>query len=443
MTELPDEDFDPPHSYLGKSFSLSGGLLKSANISDDILEKERIVVGGKNMVVEVLEEIACGNLKSKFIDILFCEGCISGPAIDSELTYYSRKEKVINYINETINSVDKNIWKSELYNSRDLNLTREFHSNSQKRPAPSESEIRAILNRTNKYEKTDELNCGSCGYLSCREYATAIAKGLAEEDMCLPYLIDKLEYALSELKETQGQLHSAEKLASIGQLAAGVAHEINNPLGSIILYASILKRKIENVTNDTQSKEDLNLIIDESNRCKNIVSNLLNFARQGNLKISSVNVAGIITSLIRTIQVSPVFSTISFSLEQLTPLIEIDGDSDQLRQVFLNIIINACESLESSPVKSISIDAKIKDENLVIDISDTGCGIPEENIEKLFTPFFTTKKMGKGTGLGLAISYGIIKMHKGDIKVKSLIGKGTTFTVKLPLKLTNHDVILN
>ncbi len=441
--ELPKMDFDPPHAFLGKSYPLAGGLIKTANKSQDILEKEVIVVEGKQRVIEVIEEISNGTLKSKFVDILFCEGCINGPAIDSDLNYFSRREKVVNFINENINSLDKSVWKGDLYNSRDIKLTRNFHEKSQRRPMPTEEEIKAILAKTNKYTKKDELNCGSCGYTSCREYAVNVAKGIAEDDMCLPFLIEKLESALNELKETQEQLHNAEKLASIGQLAAGVAHEINNPLGSIMLYASMLKKKIEKSLGDSQSSEDLSLIIDEANRCKSIVSNLLNFARQGKLKISSVDISEIILNIIKAIKIKPEFSNISFVQDITSANTFIEGDADQLKQVFLNLIINSCESLESSSVKNISINIFSNEMFLVIDISDTGCGINDANMNKIFTPFFTTKKMGKGTGLGLAITYGIVKMHKGDIKVKSTIGQGTTFTVKLPYKLQTHDLVMN
>lgn len=443
LNYLEEIEFDTPHAYMGKSFPLAGGLIKTANISGDILQKEIIVVEGKNRVVEIMDEISSGNLKSKFVDILFCEGCINGPAVDSELNFYSRREKVINFINDNINAFDKNVWKSELFNSRDINLKREFHSKPQRKPMPTEEEIAQILARTNKFEKIDELNCGSCGYPTCREYAIAIAKELAEEDMCLPFLIDKLEIAYRELKETQEQLNSAEKLASIGQLAAGVAHEINNPLGSIMLYASILKRKVEKDAGDRQSSEDLKLIIEEATRCKNIVANLLNFARQGNLKIVTVNIADTISTIIRTIKIYPEFSEISFSLNELNEDFSIEGDFDQLKQVFLNLLMNSCEALESSPVKLVTVNLSKIEGQIIIDIIDSGCGIPESNLNKVFTPFFTTKKMGKGTGLGLAITYGIVKMHKGDIKVKSVEQKGTTFTIKLPQVLHSSNVIMN
>ncbi|MCX6167969.1 MAG: ATP-binding protein [Ignavibacteriales bacterium] len=443
ISELMETELDAPHAYMGKSFPLTGGLLKTANISSDILHKEIIVVEGKNRVVEIMDEIQNGNLKSKFIDILFCEGCINGPAIDSDLNYYSRREKVIGFINDNINAFDKNVWKSNLYNSREIDLTREFHSKSQRRPMPSEEDIKAILTSTNKFSKTDELNCGSCGYPTCREYAIAIAKDLAEEDMCLPFLIDKLELAYQELKETQVQLHSAEKLASIGQLAAGVAHEINNPLGSIMLYASMLRRKIDKNAGDQQSSDDLRLIMDEATRCKNIVSNLLNFARQGKIKISTVDLAEMISTIIKTLKANPDYFKISFSLNELSDELKIEGDADQLKQVFLNLIVNACEAIESSPIKLVTVNVLNSNENVIVDIIDTGCGIPEENLNKIFTPFFTTKKIGKGTGLGLAITYGIIKMHNGDIKVKSVDGKGTTFTIRLPKKLQSQTANMN
>ncbi|NWF88447.1 MAG: 4Fe-4S dicluster domain-containing protein [Ignavibacteriaceae bacterium] len=443
FNKLEESDFDPPHAYLGKSFPLAGGLLKTANVSDDILEREIVVVEGKKKVLEIISEIADNKINAKFVDILFCEGCISGPAIDSDLNYYSRREKVINYIDRKIHSIDKQLWKSHLYNSRNIDFSRSFSGKNQLRPYPTEQKIKEILAETEKYSPKDELNCGACGYETCREYAVAIAKDLAEKEMCLPYLVDKLGKAYNELNETQEQLRIAEKMASIGQLAAGVAHEINNPLGSILIYSSMLKNTIEKAASDEQSIEDLELIIEEAKRCKNIVSNLLNFARQGKLNISTVNFSKLLNSVIKLIKKNPNYTNYDFKVETDGKGNSIDADEDQLKQVLLNLINNACEAMSDSENKVIDIKLSSDNNSIEAEISDHGCGIPQENFGKIFTPFFTTKKIGKGTGLGLAISYGIIKMHRGDISFKSEVGKGTTFKLKLPKNLQIQNISLN
>lgn len=443
LSNLEDEEFDPPHALMGKAFPLAGGLLKTADLSTDILEREIIVCEGKDKVLEIIDELSNGTINAKIVDILFCEGCISGPAIDSKLNYYSRRQKVIKYINETINTADKQIWKSVLFNSRKLDLTRKFNSRSQRKPMPSDEKISEILARSNKHTVSDELNCTACGYKSCREYVVAIAKGLAEEEMCLPFLIEKLEKAYSDLQSTQEQLHSAEKLASIGQLAAGVAHEINNPLGTILLYSSMLKNEVAKKTDCGQYSEDLSLIIEETNRCKNIVANLLNFARQGKLKISQVDLYELIQKISRIYQINPDFEDIEITVLNEAGDALIEADADQLKEIFLNILNNACEALEERPEKKISIRLYRKGDHIQIEIKDTGCGIPRENLGKLFVPFFTTKKMGKGTGLGLAITYGIIKMHRGDIKVQSTVDQGTLFIISLPVHLPNNQIFSN
>ncbi|MCB0752816.1 MAG: histidine kinase, partial [Ignavibacteriae bacterium] len=158
LNKLDNSFFDPPYANMGKSYALSGGLLKTANFDSDVLEKKVIVVDGKQKVEELIQDISEGKIKSKFIDILFCEGCISGPAIESNMNYYARREKVIEYIEENIAHVDKNVWKSEIYNSRNINLTRKFKSKSQRIPMPSEEKIKEILSETNKFTKQDELN---------------------------------------------------------------------------------------------------------------------------------------------------------------------------------------------------------------------------------------------------------------------------------------------
>lgn len=443
LNDLEDSDFDGPHAMMGKAYPLAGGLLKTTDVSDDILEKDIIVVEGKRKVVDIIEEIANNHINAKFTDILFCEGCISGPAIDTELNYYARREKVINYINEKINNVDKRVWKSNLYNARKLNLHRTFKIDNQRRPYPTEEKIKEILAQTKKYSVKDELNCGACGYPTCREYAVAIAKNLAEKEMCLPYLLDELKVAYDSLSNTEEQLRVAEKLASIGQLAAGVAHEINNPLGTILLYASMLKRDLEKIYNDDQRSEDLELIVDEANRCKNIVSNLLNFARQGKLNLKEFDITETIREVLKPFTVNPVYRQIEFKYQITENNYKITGDEDQLKQVFINIIKNACDALTDSSKKELNVYLSIDRNNVKVEIADSGNGIAKENQGKVFTPFFTTKSMGKGTGLGLAISYGIIKMHKGNITFTSEIGKGTSFKVVLPKNQVYQNIEAN
>lgn len=431
--EYEESEFDGPHAMMGKAYPLAGGLLKTTDVNDDILEKDIIVVEGKKKVLEIIDEIANNHINAKFTDILFCEGCISGPAIDTDLNYYARREKVINYIDEKINNVDKHVWKSNLYNARKLNLKRNFGLDNQRRPYPSEEKIKEILAQTKKYSVKDELNCGACGYATCREYAVAIAKDLAEKEMCLPYLLDELKTAYDNLSNTEEQLRVAEKLASIGQLAAGVAHEINNPLGTILLYASMLKRDLEKIYKDDQKTEDLELIVEEANRCKNIVANLLNFARQGKLNIKEFDLAETIREILKPFIMNSAYRGINFRYDIEENHYKISGDEDQLKQVFINIIKNACDAMSDIDGKrELKISLSMNHDNVKIEFSDTGNGIPKENYGKIFIPFFTTKSMGKGTGLGLAISYGIIKMHKGNINFISETGKGTTFNVVLP-----------
>ena len=443
VNELEESDFDEPHAMMGKVYPIAGGLLKTTDISDDILEKDIIVVEGKKKVVEIIEEIANNHINAKFTDILFCEGCISGPAIDTELNYYARREKVINYINEKLHSADKRVWKSNLYNARKLNLLRTFKTDNQRRQYPTEERIKEILAQTNKNSLKDELNCGACGYPTCREYAVAIAKDLAEKEMCLPYLLDELKMAYDNLSNTEEQLKVAEKLASIGQLAAGIAHEINNPLGTILLYASMLKRDLEKIYNDDQQTEDLELIVEEANRCKNIVANLLNFARQGKLNLKEIDLVETLREVLKPFTVNPSYNLIDFKFDLMENNYKISVDEDQLKQVFINIIKNACDAMNESPKRELIVRLSSGADNIKIEVSDTGKGIAKENQSKVFTPFFTTKGIDKGTGLGLAISYGIIKMHKGNITFTTEVGKGTTFKVELPKNKIHQTIEVN
>jgi two-component system NtrC family sensor kinase len=233
------------------------------------------------------------------------------------------------------------------------------------------------------------------------------------------------------LRTTEQQLIQSEKLASVGQLAAGVAHEINNPLGTILLFSDIMRKELPS---DDPRRDDVIMIIDEATRCKTIVSDLLNFARQNEVLAQTTDVNALLTDTIDEITVQPVFDGMRI-VSQLDPsLPEIQADPAQLREVFVNLMTNAAEAMAGGGSLTITT-ASAEDEMIKIVFQDTGCGIPEQNLSKIFTPFFTTKPIGKGTGLGLAIIYGIIKMHRGQIYVESEVGVGSTFTITLPVRL--------
>lgn len=434
--EAATSDFDPPQAYLGRVYPISGGFLRSAGLPADLMNSEMIVTEGKTRVLNLLDSLRNEEIKAAMVDVLFCEGCINGPFMNQQVNYFNRKQRVVRYTDEGRLSSDYPTWRKVVEECQDIPLYRSFAPDRVVVSEPAEAEIGKILEQIDKLQPTDELNCGACGYDTCRNYARAVFQGLAESDMCLPYLIGKMERmqhqlqdSLDALAETQQQLIQHEKLASIGQLAAGVAHEVNNPLGSIMLYAHLVKQRLQA---GDQNVDDLKFIMEEARRCQTIVSGLLNFSRQGRLNMSQNNIADIIDRTIKALRQQPMFHAVDVRtfINPDVPLVDLDGD--QIYQVFLNLAINAAEAMPDGGVLTIRV--QVDDFRLNIYFEDTGIGIAKENIGKLFTPFYTTKQIGKGTGLGLAIAYGIIKMHKGNIQVKhSEPGKGSTFLIDLPL----------
>ncbi|MGE0089884.1 MAG: Cache 3/Cache 2 fusion domain-containing protein [Bacteroidales bacterium] len=238
-----------------------------------------------------------------------------------------------------------------------------------------------------------------------------------------------LQVSNKKLADAELALKQSEKLATMGQISAGIAHELNNPLGVITMYSNII---LDELKSDDPHRKDVQLIVDQADRCKGIVSGLLNFARKNKVKLQEINIKEFIERSLKSVVIPQNVKTqINLHTHDLTIMI----DSDQMMQVFTNLEKNACEAMPDGGILSIDINGD--DKNMVIKISDTGTGIVEENLDKLFTPFFTTKEIGKGTGLGLPLVYGIVKMHKGKIDVSSnadsTAGKtGTTFTLTLP-----------
>jgi two-component system NtrC family sensor kinase len=180
------------------------------------------------------------------------------------------------------------------------------------------------------------------------------------------------------------------------------------------------------------------MVIDEATRCKTIVSGLLNFARQGKLALRDVRLNELICETISLVERQPLFEKVEIKLALDAQLPVIEADPAQLKDVLINIVVNAAEAMSDGGTLNITTAPEGSD-GVSIAISDTGCGIPDDNLTKIFNPFFTTKQIGHGTGLGLAISYGIVKMHKGQITVSSQVGVGSTFVITLPRRLTPAD----
>lgn len=233
-----------------------------------------------------------------------------------------------------------------------------------------------------------------------------------------------------KLQETHLQLVSSEKMASLGKLAAGIAHEINNPLGGILIYSSLM---MEDLPEEDPKRGDLMRIVQEAGRCKEIVKSLLEFARQTEPKMEPTDVNRAINDGLFFLVNQALFHNIQIVKKLDTFLPFVKGNASQLKQVFMNIIVNAAEAMHGGGTLTITTSPAPDRKTVFVEFTDTGEGIPEENLTRIFDPFFTTKEVGKGTGLGLATSYGIVEDHGGKIGVRSMVGEGTTFTIELPI----------
>ena len=457
-------DFDPPHGGVGALFPISRGMLQAAEVEEDLLTGDIVTAEGRRDFVEAIREFDSGDLNVKLLEVLACPGCIMGPGMKTHLPLFRRRSRVSKYARNKLKRLDMDRWRENMKRLEDLDLRlrfahpyrnqnlyswfyspmfsdydlrRQFSLDDQQMLMPSSEELIKILQRMGKFQPEDELNCGACGYDTCREHAIAIYKGLAESEMCLPYTIEQLRKIVGELDisnkqlaRTQQQLIQSEKLASMGQLAAGVAHEVNNPLGVVLMYAHIL---LEECPTDNKIYKDLELIVHQADRCKKIVANLLDFARQNRVVLLPTSINEIIALALAAMP-APAGIESEFVSDVDNAVAELD--KDQMQQVIANLISNAYAAMEENGGK-LTVRTEGDAERVRLSVSDTGTGIPKENLHKIFEPFFTTKKMGKGTGLGLAVTYGIVKMHRGDISVKSnadpSVGPtGTTITVTLP-----------
>ncbi|MBN1465495.1 4Fe-4S binding protein [candidate division KSB1 bacterium] len=442
ICSLSPQEFDGPMSDMGQVFPISGGLIKCSDSDDDILNSDVLVSEGRERVLEVLKKVDAGDIEARFVDILFCRGCIKGPMLANDESVFVRRDRIVKYIKSQQDAERRERAQLDRQKYQDVSMRRRFTMEELTVRQPTEEEIRDILRRTDKLTPEDELNCGACGYPTCREKAIAVYQGFAEAEMCLPFMLEKLEKmqdklstsnkklrdSIKSLRQAQQQLVQSEKLASVGRLAAGVAHELNNPLGGILLFTSILLKKLENSPNS----EALQKVAKEAERCRSIVQGLLDFSRQSNLERRETDIHHLLESTLTLITQQALFQNVRIQRLLSPDTRHVFVDRVQLQQVFLNIFLNAAEAMNGHGQIVLKSGNCAKNGRVYISVEDDGPGMSKAMLNHIFDPFYTTKPVGQGTGLGLAIAYGIIEKHQGEIKVESQVGKGTTFTVYLP-----------
>ncbi len=240
-------------------------------------------------------------------------------------------------------------------------------------------------------------------------------------------LEQKVRERTEELVAMQARVAQSERLASLGMLAAGVAHEINNPLGGILALTSLT---LEDMPKDDPNRENLVEVVTQTQRCRDIVKGLLEFSRQSRLGADLVDLNKILDETLALISRQAGFFNVTIVKQYDPALPPVMANRGEMQQVFMNILVNAAQAIEGHG--TVTIVTRRAADSVEVLISDTGRGIPPENIGRIFDPFFSTKPSGQGTGLGLSITYGIITSHRGSINVESQVGKGTTFTVRLP-----------
>jgi two-component system NtrC family sensor kinase len=243
-------------------------------------------------------------------------------------------------------------------------------------------------------------------------------------------LAERVRERTEEVVALQGRISQSERLASVGMLAAGVAHEINNPLGGILALTSLT---LEDLPPDAPDRESLEEVVRQAERCRDIVKGLLEFSRQSQVHTEPGDLDGILDAALALLRRQSLFFNVEVVRERGPDLPPVFVDRTKLEEVFLNVLMNAAQAMDGCGTIRISTRADEDGDHVSIRIRDTGRGIPPEQLPHVFDPFFTTRTGGEGTGLGLAIAYGIVTEHRGTISVESEPGRGTTFTIRLPV----------
>ena len=273
---------------------------------------------------------------------------------------------------------------------------------------------------------------------SFNHMTAALSESRSEMQDLVQTLESKVAQRTKELLVAKAEVAQGEKLASIGVLASGIAHELNNPLTGVLTFTSLMRKKVPEGSEDA---EDLDLVIRETKRCASIIKRLLDFAREKVPVKGFYNLNQVIEDTVRFVERPVSLQQIEITTNLDPKLPQIWGDADLIKQVVLNLVVNAQQAIngkgnitvQTQPCRAGAASKPDEPAMIEISVTDTGCGIPEANLQRIFDPFFTSKEVGKGTGLGLSVSYGIVKAHGGRISVESVVGTGTTFHIYLPI----------
>ncbi len=433
MAGMRPSEADPPLPHFGALFPVSGGLLKAAAITADLMDDSIAVVEGADRCIAALQELREGQFPAKFLDALLCEGCIAGPAFGCEMAPMVRKGLVTEHVRH-LQTTARQLGRG-LREVAGVDLSRTFEPMDTGLGMPTETEIADVLARTNKFGPEDELNCGACGYRTCREKAIAVCQGLAEPEMCLPYLIDELQVNLERLTRSREELAKArevamraQQLASMGQLAADIAHEISNPLGNIVVFAQLLR---DNFTEEDTRREDVATVIAEALHCRQVMASLQGFARQREPQWERAQIADIANQAVTEIRPRLAFADVNIQPLFSDGLPPIQADPAQLAQVIVNVLTNSVEACEEGGVITVESRLSADEGQVELAIRDNGRGIDPDLLPRVFQPFVTSKPT-RGAGLGLAVAHGVVLAHGGEIRIDGRPGKGTEVLISIP-----------
>ena len=258
---------------------------------------------------------------------------------------------------------------------------------------------------------------------------------VAEQCACIIERVQLMENQQAQFDHLAAQM---DKMSSLGRMAAGIAHEINNPLAGILLYSSNMSKK---VPQGGPLEEGLDIIIKETQRCKTIIQGLLEFARDREPQKVPADINAIMETALGILDNEFRLRHVGLERQLAENMVKTLLDENQIEQVFINLLLNAVHAVSENGSVSVQSAVDSKNNKVRVEIADNGCGIAAEDIKKIFEPFYSTK--AKGTGLGLAVSYGIVQNHQGDIRVLSTPGQGTRFTLEFPIRTENSDVRVN